>query len=217
LKTLARIIQNARASQEINQDKGVSVRMGVHCLELLVGEAERTRALSHKILAIPRPSDMFCIGQSTKFELAEMDDTITNREKILQEFIVESIKETSLDFIKEMDKALLDKIKQEFAGKSFQVSQKIVDKNSMQMSYENQLQSFETLQKLIGSIYDKVSIEQQEFEKKALTHNIKSEFLAISENAQNELRAAVIEIILEGLCWVEPKILDNKEIGYVAS
>lgn len=217
LKTLARIIQNARASQEINQDKGVSVRMGIHCLELLVGEAERTRALSHKILAIPRPSDMFCIGQSTKFELAEMDDTITNREKILQEFIVQSIKETSLDFIKEMDKALLDKIKQEFAGKSFQVSQKIVDKNSMQMSYENQLQSFETLQKLIGSIYDKVSIEQQEFEKKALTHNIKSEFLAISENAQNELRAAVIEIILEGLCWVEPKILDKKEIGYVAA
>jgi len=217
LKTLARIIQNARASQEINQDKGVSVRMGIHCLELLVGEAERTRALSHKILAIPRPSDMFCIGQSTKFELAEMDDTITNREKILQEFIVQSIKETSLDFIKEMDKALLDKIKQEFAGKSFQVSQKIVDKNSMQMSYENQLQSFETLQKLIGSIYDKVSIEQQEFEKKALTHNIKSEFLAISENAQNELKAAVIEIILEGLCWVEPKILDKKEIGYVAA
>ena len=217
LKALARIIQNARASQEINQDKGVSVRMGIHCLELLVGEAERTRALSHKMLAIPRPSDMFCIGQSTKFELAEMDDTITNREKILQEFIVQSVKETSLEYIKEMDEVLLEKIKQEFTGKTFQVSQKIVDKNSMQLSYENQLQSFETLQKIIGPIYDKVSIEQQEFEKKTITHNIKSGFLAISEKAQNELRAAVIEIILEGLCWIEPKILDKKEIGYVAA
>ena len=217
LKALARIIQNARASQEINQDKGVSVRMGIHCLELLVGEAERTRALSHKMLAIPRPSDMFCIGQATKFELAEMDDTITNREKILQEFIVQSVKETSLEYIKEMDEVLLEKIKQEFTGKTFQVSQKIVDKNSMQLSYENQLQSFETLQKIIGPIYDKVSIEQQEFEKKTITHNIKSEFLAISEKAQNELRAAIIEIILEGLCWVEPKILDKKEIGYVAA
>ena len=133
LKTLARIIQNARISQEINQDKGVSVRMGIHCLELLVGEAERTRALSHKILAIPRPSDMFCIDQATKFELSEMDDTIINRRKILHEIIIQSIKDTSLEYIKEIDQILIDKIKQEFAGKTFQVSQKIVDKNNMQV------------------------------------------------------------------------------------
>jgi len=217
LKTLARIIQNARASQEINQDKGVSVRMGIHCLELLVGEAERTRALSHKILPIPRPSDMYSIGQSTKFELAEMDDTIINREKVLRELIAKSVKETSLEYVKEIDPALVDKIKQEFAGKTFQVSQKIVDKNSMQMSYENQLQNFETLRNLIGQIYDKVSLEQQEFEKKILTYNIKSESISLSEKAQNELRAAIVEIILEGLCWSEPKILDKKEIGYVAA
>jgi len=217
LKTLARIIQNARASQEINQDKGVSVRMGIHCLELLVGEAERTRALSHKILAIPRPSDMFCIEQATKFELAEMDDTITNREKVIRELIAQAVQETSLEYIKEIDQILLDKIKQEFTGKTFQVSQKIVDKNSMQVSYENQLQNFETLRNLIGEIYDRVSLEQQEFEKKTQTYNIKSEFLSISENAQNEIRAAIIEIILEGLCWIEPKVLDKKEIGYVAA
>jgi magnesium chelatase subunit I len=217
LKTLARIIQNARASQEINQDKGVSVRMGIHCLELLVGEAERTRALSHKILPIPRPSDMYSIGQATKFELAEMDDTIINREKVLRELIAKSVKETSLEYVKEIDPVLVDKIKQEFAGKTFQVSQKIVDKNSMQMSYENQLQNFETLRNLIGQIYDRVSLEQQEFEKKILTYNIKSESISLSEKAQNELRAAIIEIILEGLCWSEPKILDKKEIGYVAA
>ncbi|MBI5377057.1 MAG: hypothetical protein HZA82_00320 [Thaumarchaeota archaeon] len=87
----------------------------------------------------------------------------------------------------------------------------------MQMSYENQLQNFETLRNLIGQIYDKVSLEQQEFEKKILTYNIKSESISLSEKAQNELRAAIIEIILEGLCWSEPKILDKKEIGYVAA
>lgn len=217
LKTLARIIQNARTSQEINQDKGVSVRMGIHSLELLVGEAERTRALSHKILAIPRPSDIFCIGQATKFELAEMDDTITNREKVIRELIAQSIKETSLEYIKEIDQILLDKIKQEFTGKTFQISQKIIDKNSMQVSYENQLQNFETLRNLIGEIYYKVSLEQQEFEKKTQNYNIKSESLSISENVQNELRGAIIEIILEGLCYVEPKVLDKKEIGYVAA
>ena len=217
LKTLARIIQNARISQEINQDKGVSVRMGIHCLELLVGEAERTRALSHKILAIPRPSDMFCIDQATKFELSEMDDTIINRRKILHEIIIQSIKDTSLEYIKEIDQILIDKIKQEFAGKTFQVSQKIVDKNNMQVSYENQLQSFETLRNLIDQIYYKVSLEQQEFQKKTLIYKIKSELLSLSENAQNELRATIVEIILEGLCWIEPKVLDKKEIGYVAA
>lgn len=217
LKILARVIQNARASQEINQEKGVSVRMGIHCLELLVGEAERTRALSHEILAIPRPSDMFCIDQTTKFELAEMDDTLANRKKVLHDLVAQSIKETSLEYMKEMDQELLDKIKEEFVGKTFQVSQKIVDKNSMQLSYENQLQSFETLQSLIGQIYSKVSLEQQEFEKKTLAYNIKSEFITLSEIAQNELRAAIIEIMLEGLCWVEPKILNKKEIGYVAA
>ncbi|HSB56492.1 MAG TPA: AAA family ATPase [Nitrosopumilaceae archaeon] len=217
LKTLAKIIQNARVNQEINQDKGVSVRMGIHCLELLVGEAERTRALLHKILAIPRPSDFFCIGQTTKFELSEMDDTITNREKVLREIISQSVKETSLEYMKEIDQVLLVKIKEEFVGKTFQVSQKIVDKNNMQVSYETQLQSFENLHNLIGQIYDKVSVEQQEFEKKTMTYNIKSEFLSLSEKVKNELRAAIIEIILEGLCWTEPKILNKKEIGFVAA
>ena len=217
LKILARIIQNARVNQEINQDKGVSVRMGIHCLELLVGEAERTRALSHKILAVPRPSDMFCIGQTTKFELTEMDDTLINRGKVLREIIAQSIKETSLEYIKDIDQILLDKIKQEFAGKTFQVSQKIVDKNNMQVSYETQLQSFEILRHLIGRIYDRVYLEQQEFEGKTITYNIRSEVLSLSEKAQDELKAAIIEIILEGLCWIEPKVLNKKEIGYVAA
>jgi magnesium chelatase subunit I len=217
LKLIARIIQNARKSQEINQDKGVSVRMGIHSLELLVGEAERTRALLHKLLPVPRPADIFCIGQTTKFELAEIDDTIANREKILYEFISQSLKETSLEFLRETDNVLLEKIKQDFAGKSFQVSQKIVDKNSMQLSYENQIKSFESLKALIDQIYQKASLEQQEFEKKSLIHNIKSESLTLSENARDELRAAIIEIVLEGLCWVEPKVLDKKEIGYVAA
>jgi len=217
LKTLARIVQNARASQGINQDKGVSVRMGIHALELLVGEAERTRALPHKILAVPRPCDIFCIGQATKFELVEMDDTVMNREKILRDLIIKSLKETSLEYIKGMDPAFVEKIKQEFVGKTFQVSQKIVGKNSTQLTYENQLKNFMTIQNLVDTIYEQLSIEQTDFEKKAQQYNIKSESLLVSENVQNELRAVVTEIALEGLCWVEPKVLDKKETGYVAT
>lgn len=217
LRILARIIQNARASNEINQDKGVSVRMGIHSLELLVGEAERTRAISHKMLAIPRPSDIFCINQTTKFELAEMDDTIVNREKVLKDLISVSLKETSLEYIKGTDLSTLEKIKQEFTGKTFQVSQKILGLNSMQISYENQLRNFKTMLNLIGTIYEKISGEQKEFEKKTLQYNIRTESITISENAKNELRAAITEMVLEGLCWLEPKILDKKEAGFVAA
>ena len=64
LKLLVRVSQNARRSPEINQDKGVSVRMSVHGLELLVGEAERTSALSHGMVPVPRPWVILCIGQS---------------------------------------------------------------------------------------------------------------------------------------------------------
>ena len=217
LRILAKIIQDARVSNEVNQDKGVSVRMGVHSLELLVGESERVRAISHKVLAIPRPSDIFCISQATKFELAEMDDTIANREKVLNDLITISLKETSLEYVKEIDLSVLEGIKQEFAGKTFQVSQKILGANSMQNSYENQLKNFETMKSLIGIIYEKISDEQKEFEKKMEKHNIRSEYLSISESAKNELRAAITELVLEGLCVIDPKILDKKEAGFVAA
>lgn len=217
LKILAKIIQNARINPEINPDKGVSVRMGVHSLELLVGESERTRALSHKILAIPRPCDIFCIGQSAKFELAEIDDTITNRQKVLATLITQSIKEISLDYMKGLDSSILEKIKQEFVGKTFQVSQKIMGENNTQASYENQLKAFETIQNLLRIMSEKIILEQKGFEKKANQYKIETRSITISEKAQSEFKAALTEIILEGLCWIEPKILDKNEAGYFAA
>ncbi len=217
LRTLVRIIQNARLTQEINQDKGVSVRMGIHSLELLVGEAERTRALTHKILPVPRPCDIFSIGQTTKFELTEMDDTIENRKKILNDLIIKSLKETSLEYIKGIDQTLVEKIKKEFAGKTFQVSQNIVGINSMQMSYENQLKNFETMRHLVEAVSERIADEQQKLEKMTNQYNIKSKSISLSEKIQGEFRAAVTELVLEGLCWTEPKVLDKKEVGYVAA
>lgn len=217
LRVLARIIHNARTSHEINQDKGVSVRMGIHCLELLVGEAERTRSLAHNIISVPRPSDIYCIGQSTKFELSEMDDTIVNREKLLQEFIIAAIKQTSLEYLEGMDPTLLEKIKQEFVEKTFQVSQAIVGVNNMQTSYQNQLRKFETMQNLVEKIYEMICTEHTEFEKKMTSYKINSSPVIIDEKVKNELKASIVEILLEGLFWIEPKILDKKENNYVAA
>jgi len=217
LKILTRIVHAARSSNEINQDKGVSVRMGVHSLELLVGEAERTRSLTHNIMAVPRPSDIFSIAQSVKFELAELDDVTENRTKVLKTLISNAMKETSLEYLTGIDSSILDSIKKEFLGKSFQVSQATLGSNSSQTSYDNQLKNFNSLLTLISSVYQKVILDQEDFVKETKNHEISNDTLIISENAQNELKAGVVELVLDGLCWLEPKILDRKEGTYVAS
>ncbi len=217
LKILTRIVQTARSSVEINQDKGVSVRMGIHSLELLVGEAERTRSITHNIFALPRPSDVFSIEQSVKFELAELDDTVENRSKVLQNLIINSIKDISLEYLNGVDQSIFDSIKNEFLGKSFQVSQTILGSNDMQTSYNNQLKHFESLSNLVTSIYQKVISDQEIFIKETTKYAISNDALIVSDNVQNEFKASVVELVLDGLCWTEPKILDKKEGMYIAN
>ncbi|HEX5359193.1 MAG TPA: sigma 54-interacting transcriptional regulator [Candidatus Nitrosotalea sp.] len=217
LKILTRIVQTARSSNEINQDKGVSVRMGIHCLELLVGEAERTRSITHDILALPRPCDVFSIEQSVKFELSELDDTPTNRSKILKNFISNSIKDTSLEYLQDVDPSIFDLIKNEFLGKSFQVSQTILGSTDTLTSYENQLKNFNSLLNLVTRVYSKVTSDQELFVKETEKYGIPTNNLVISESVQSELKAGIVELVLDGLCWVEPKILDRKEGEYVAN
>ncbi len=216
-KILARVVQNARSSKEINQDKGVSVRMGIHSLELLVGEAERTRSLVHNILPIPRPSDIFSIGQSSKFELSELDDTAENRQKTLENLIYGALKETSLEYLSNIESNIVETMKKEFTGKTFAVSQVILGSNSAEKSYENQLKNFNSLTTLVEKICQKTISEQAEFVKEAQKCDISIGSLSISDEAQNELRSGVVELVLEGLYWMEPKILDKKEGTYVAA
>lgn len=217
LEVLTRIVQAARSSNDINQDKGVSVRMGIHCLELLVGEAERTRSITHDILALPRPCDVFSIEQSVKFELSELDDTPANRSKVLKNLISNSIKDTSLEYLQGVDPSIFDLIKNEFLGKSFQVSQTILGSNDMLISYENQLKNFSSLLNLVTRVYPKVISDQELLVKEIEKYGIPTDNLIISESVQNELKAGIVELVLDGLCFVEPKILDRKEGEYVAN
>jgi len=216
LKVLARIVQNTRKKDEINQEKGVSVRLGVHGLELLVGEAERTRAILHNILPVPRMCDLFCLEQVSKFELIEMDDSLENRNKIFKEIINESIKETVAEYIKEADTSILEKIKQDFAGKTFKVSQLSIWSNNHAESYENQVAELKSIKQLIDILSKKIISEQEEFEKKVNQYMIKSQSLTKTDNAEAELKAVLTEIILEGLCWIQPKVLDKRDDSYIA-
>ncbi|MEM3065173.1 MAG: AAA family ATPase [Candidatus Nitrosotenuis sp.] len=216
LKTLARLVQNARNNSEINQAKGVSVRFGIHGLELLVGESERMRAITSQNVPVPRHSDMYCLSQIAKFELSEIDDTVENRQKVFYEILNNAIRETCLEYIQEVPQQTLESIKQEFSGKTFQVSQKMPWKNG-QASYENQLQSFANLATLIDTKIEKAKEDQAAFEKKLQAHKIQSRNLQLSDSTKEELKAAFLEVVLDGLCFTTPKIVDKKEAGYVAA
>lgn len=215
LKTLAKVVQKTRDSTQINQEKGVSARLGIHGLELLVGEAERTRALSKKILSVPRISDMHCLDQIIKFELSELDDTVKNREKVFDEFLKESIKETCLEYLEGVENELLESIKYEFLEKTFQVSQNLIWKNG-QASYSNQLENFSNLKNLIESKLDIIQSSQNTLKKQVDHFKINSKNVELIDLQENELRSTLLEIILEGLCWTNPKILDKNEVGYVS-
>ena len=203
-------------SELINQERGVSVRLGIHGLEILVGEAERTRTLNHQITPIPRFSDFHALEQIAKFELSEMDDTIENRTKIFNEMIDESIKETSLTFFDDVEENTLQSIKEEFGQNTFQVSQHMVWKNG-QSSYSNQIEKFSTLKNLIEQKLKFVEESQQELLQKISSYEISSQRVTFSESDYDELRSFLTEILLEGMCWVTPKILDKREAGYVSA
>jgi len=215
LRILSSLIQKTRSSPLINQEKGVSVRYGVHGLELLVGESERTRALKHNIVPFPRISDLNCLEQVAKFELSEMDDTIENRKKVFSELLQESIKESCLKLIETTDPTLLQSIKEEFGERQFAVSQQIVWKNG-QSSYENQLNSFVQLAKLVESKTNEILAEQNNLVSLMKDYSIKTNNIE-NQNQDEEIRSLITEMILEGLCWSEPKILNKKETGYVSA
>ena len=127
IKTIAKITQMTRVHHDVNHDKGVSVRMSVHSMEMVVGEAERTRSIIYGIKAVPRFCDIHCIHQSSKFELAEMEDTRQNRKNVLDSIIESVMKEVSLEYIQRLAPEQLTKVKNDFAkNKTFQVSQTIV-------------------------------------------------------------------------------------------
>jgi len=168
-------------------------------------------------LALPRPCDVFSIEQSVKFELSELDDTPTNRSKVLKNLISNSIKDTSLEYLQNVDPSIFDLIKNEFLDKSFQVSQTILGSNDVLISYENPLKNFNSLLDLVTRVYSKATSDQELFVKETANYGIPTDNLIISESVQSELKAGIVELVLEGLCFVEPKILDRKEGEYVAN
>jgi magnesium chelatase subunit I len=214
VRTIAKITQMTRAHHDVNHDKGVSVRMSVHSMEMMVGEAERTRSITFGVKAIPRFCDLHCIHQSSKFELAEMEDTRENRRNILDSIIESALKEVALEYIQKLAPDQLTKVKNDFAkNKAFQVSQTLVG-GGKSPDYESQLTKFPGLKAAVSETIANVKDEQKQLVERAKQLGVRTDSISLSPDLNGEFTAAVTEVILEGLRHTQPPLLDRKDNSY---
>jgi magnesium chelatase subunit I len=212
LKTLGVIVQLARSREEVNHEKGVSVRMGVHSMELLISESERTRSLTRPVLTIPRFCDIESIHQAVKFELSEMEDSYETRSKLLRVLIGEAFKKVSLAYLGALDGLELQQIRNEFSEqKTFIVSQGMLGIDPSKSSdYDIQLGKFPCLKQVILKVTDEILKEQGDFVEWTRKHGIADQLISIPSIFDGELMASVSELVLEGLTWTHPAVLEKK-------
>lgn len=216
LKTIAKITQLARTNSDINQDKGVSVRMSVHSAEAIISEAERVRSLTYNVKAVPRFSDINSIHQTSKFELSELDDNKQNRLEILNKLISEAINTIAKEYIQNIKKEEIVLLKNDFGkNKKFIVSQNLLGEESSNSpdNYENQLKSFPILLKIVDRIIEIDEKEKNVFIKNIEYNRIDIKGLSFSNKQNKEYRASIVELILEGLRNLDNPIIDRREKG----
>ena len=214
LRTLAEITRIARDHPEINHEKGVSVRMSIHSLEVLISEAERVRSIINNIKAVPRFSDINCIRQTSKFELSEIDDSYENRMNILDTIISDAIKRTCSVYVVDIPPEKIMNLRNEFKiNKNFFVSQDITGNENNPKSYQSQINKFKSLREIIDIVTVNIIQDQKHFEE-SLSENALN--IGIFNDLKNaEYLASVTELILEGLRFTDPPILDRREGIYV--
>ena len=105
---------------------------------------------------------------------------------------------------------------QEFSQNTFQVSQNMVWKNGA-TSYSDQIEKFNTLKTLVEKNIEKIKADQDELEKLIQKFKIKTTSINLNENLEADLKASLTELILEGLTYLSPRILEKKEVGYTAA
>lgn len=210
LRTLAEITRIARDHPEINHEKGVSVRMSIHSLEILISEAERVRGIINDIKAVPRFSDIYSIRQTSKFELSEIDDSHENRMNILDAIISDAIKKVCAQYVTNVPPERLMNLKNEFKiNKAFHVSQDISGSAKNPKSYQSQVNKFSSLGEIMDIVMNNISQDQKHFEECLLENAIYVDTL--KDTKDPEYLSSVTELVLEGLRFTDPPILDRKE------
>jgi magnesium chelatase subunit I len=187
-------------------------------MEVLSSEVERVRSIPRNIKSVPRFCDLDCIHQTSKFELSELDDNHQNRNKILDSIIENAIREVSIGYTQHLSSELTTRIKQDFeSNKSFVVSQRSLgqEKNDG-IDYESQLMKFPALKEFVSQTAEKIKQDHRKFIQIAEQYEIDVRRVQISNDIDGEFTASVTELVLEGLRYTSPPLLDKKGTGYYA-
>lgn len=219
LKTISMISYLARKNRDINQDKGVSVRMSIHSTEIMISEAERTRSIKFDLCVVPRYCDIYSIHQTSKFELLEIEDNYENRINIVNKIIEKAIKIISTEYLEGIEINIIESIKKEFnENKEFWISQEYpggkISKNNIN-NYVSQLKVYPNLGKLVEQIIIKINEDNNNFLEKIKKYKIQLNGLQfVGQSTNPEYKASIIELVLEGLRHMDPPILQKKEGKY---
>src|SRR5215208_314565 len=121
--------------------------MAIHSTEVLASEVERIRSIQNNMISVPRFSDFFCIYQSCKFELSEIDDTRQSRNKILDSIIESAVREVSTGYTQNLPSDQLMRIKEDFKSNEMYVAsqQNLGRGQNSSMDYISLLEKFHSL------------------------------------------------------------------------
>ena len=222
LRLLASVLASMRASAQVDQQRGVSTRLGIHGLEVLAGEALRTRPARaggppHGPPAVPRPSDLRALGQVAKFELSELDDTPKNRDAVFCGAVDEALKGAALDLLGDPGSGVLASVRAEFSGAGpFTVSQEAAWGGGGEGSYGAQAERYPSLLGLIEEGARAAGALQKELRGGAASLGMANASMVAAPGSDG-LLSAVAEMLLEALRWTRPRTLDRRDAGYAAA
>ena len=218
IRAIAKVAQLSREHPEIDHTKGVSVRMGIHSTEVLASEAERIRSIQSNMVSVPRFSDFFSIYQTCKFQLSEIDDSRESRSMILNSIIESAIREVSASYIQNLSSDELIKIKEDFgSNKQFIASQTIPGRgHGGGADYISQLDKFPGLNESVTQTANKIKQEHLSLIQLATGLGIDSRVVQLVNERDSEFTASVTELVLEGLRWTDPPLLDKMGGKYTA-
>ena len=147
-----------------------------------------------------------------------MEDTRQNRKNVLDSIIESALKEVSLEYIQKLTPEQLTKVKNDFAkNKTFQVSQIIVGTsssgsgNKINSDYESQLSKFPALKQVVNETIAMLKEDQKQLVNQARELGISIDYISLSQDLDGEFTASVTEMILEGLRYIRPPLLDKKD------
>jgi magnesium chelatase subunit I len=163
------------------------------------------------MVSIPRFSDFFSIYQTCKFQLSEIDDSRESRSLILNSIIESAIREVSASYIQNLSSDELMKIKEDFgSNKQFIVSQTIPGRaQGGGADYISQLDKFAGLNELVTQTANKIKQEHLGLIQLATGLDIDSRVVQLVNERDSEFTASVTELVLEGLRWTDPPLLDK--------